>query len=300
MNKNQIILAVLVTSLLLGPVSAEALSGTQPMVAQEQPQSKPERISRLKKEWREFQEARKCLWKKGFRRCTRAQQKRIVVAVIALAIMVGAGYYYLGRGGPRITITDKEFSDIISQRLIQDNFPLPAQEYLKRALTQRDDDALAVLWMMRSVGAGRGGMEGHFGNVVSSRSPLLQTADRINYDLAKNVLKLAVDSSHRTESNAELIQAIMGEKGNDPLFQIASLFARVGYFLRSFPPLATDVSTEARQILSNVTDPLQIDRLKRLNSELRRLIRNRTRIEGPEERDRLKIVNELEAWVAKH
>lgn len=85
MKKNQIILAVLATSLSLG----------QPMVAQEQTPTpvKSRLINRAKKEWREFKEARKCLRQKGFRGCSRAQKKRIIAAGVALAvIVVGMGY----------------------------------------------------------------------------------------------------------------------------------------------------------------------------------------------------------------
>lgn len=79
MKNNQIILAVLATSLLLG----------QPMVAQEQ--SQPKRTSRLKQEYEIFKGALKCVRQKGLRGCTRAQKKRLMAAGMAVIGIIGVG-----------------------------------------------------------------------------------------------------------------------------------------------------------------------------------------------------------------
>ncbi len=92
MNKNRIIMAVLAMSLLC----------TQPIVAADQPQALPTAmpgaaksgiVNRAKKEYLEFLDALKCVRQQGFRKCTRAQKKRVVIAGVALAaILIGATY----------------------------------------------------------------------------------------------------------------------------------------------------------------------------------------------------------------
>ncbi len=82
MKKNQIILAVLATSLLLG----------HPMVAQEQSGL----IERANKQYKEFTGVFKCAWKKGYRACDPAQKRKIKQAGVVLAAIVGAlGYGFI-------------------------------------------------------------------------------------------------------------------------------------------------------------------------------------------------------------
>lgn len=81
MNKNTIIITMLAMSLLLN----------QPTTAQQE--SKRAFVNRLKKEYKEFRDAFQCAHQKGFRRCSREQKERIVVAGITLlAVMATIGY----------------------------------------------------------------------------------------------------------------------------------------------------------------------------------------------------------------
>lgn len=81
MNKNRIIMAALAMSLLY----------TQPIVAADQPKSNI--VNRAKKEYQEFWDALKCVRQQGFRKCTRTQKKRVIIAGVALAaIVIGATY----------------------------------------------------------------------------------------------------------------------------------------------------------------------------------------------------------------
>ncbi len=86
MNMNRIILSVLAASLL----------GSQPILAADPPKpntSTSNLIDRAKREWRELKEAVKCARKQGFRKCSRAQKKRIVIAGLALAAAIAATVY---------------------------------------------------------------------------------------------------------------------------------------------------------------------------------------------------------------
>ena len=81
MNKNHIIMAILAVSFL----------GTQSITAADQHQP-----GILKRKYRGFKEAVSCAIKKGPRKCTRAQKKRIIIAGVALAAVIAATAGYIG------------------------------------------------------------------------------------------------------------------------------------------------------------------------------------------------------------
>jgi len=152
MEKNRIILAILATSLLLGPVSAGALSGRQSMVAQEQSKpeqsqasgvAKSERISRLKKEWREFWEALRCVRQKGYRECTPAQKRKIKQAAVVLLgtiLVIGGTMYGIKRGVSwrQRVLTEREEKKAaeaqMEQKILKEEQKRGATERLVRAV----------------------------------------------------------------------------------------------------------------------------------------------------------------------
>ncbi len=264
------------------------------------------RLSKVKKQLNEsLDRFKRCIRGK----CTRKEKIKVArdvgIAAAAVLAMVGGGYLAWTVASkkhsvlPQRTITDEEFSRRVDFAKLPFFHALwAAQDDLRRAFTQRDDDALAMLWILRSFGPGRAIKDG-FTTAILPDSPLLEAADRIHYNLAKNVLKLAVSG----ESWADLIRMIMAEKGTDPFFQIAYLFAQSERFWRYLPHLTVDeASRKTQQILQRVNDPLQITRLK--NNITRLFSRHdwyRWQDFTTEITDNTKaIIKELDQWVKTH
>ncbi len=241
-------------------------------------------------------------------KCTRKEKLKVVRDALAVLALVGGGWYLAKRYLPMLhprTISDEKFSHIITSGIAA-GLPEVAKEYLRKALTERNDDYLAMFWIGRILGTGRIADKDwqhqerfsktpdmHSSLSISGTSPLLQAVNNINYDLAENILKLAVSSADRPEGSAELIKAIMNEKRSDPLFQITYLLARRnGSYYKDFLPDLnnSDSKSEISRILVTVNqDPEQIRRLKNFVGQL-----------GMDHWQIDDIIITLVEWVKKH
>ena len=272
----------------------------------------------------------------GGKKCTREEKLKVArdvtVAALAVLALVGGGWYLakkylpmlrqrmgkpdddMGKTSRRLsrrTISSEEFEHIKSSDPFFQNRPT-AGKFLRPVFTERNDDYLAMFWLLRSFGAGfevsslGGGRDVGGPDVISFESlgielnpAWAQAANTMNYGLAENTLKLAISSSRRRETYQELINAIMHEKGTDPLFRIAYLFARAGWFTNVVNPFAgnDEAKREIENILQNVNkDQNQIRRLQNFISE--------TKISGLPHKERPSplgtLVIKLNEWSQTH